>query len=103
MPKTWFALIAGALLVCSALPPALAQDDDGAAGPTQPWRIILEQQLRQEKNCDFQKLILFDEFKRGNETVIEGKVQCIDGREFNFARPHEHQKFQIELCEPTIC
>lgn len=71
-------------------------------GEGSPWRMVLEQQLK-EKACDMMELLMFDEFKSGDETVIEGKVSCQDGRQFNFSRPHPHSKFKIDLCEPAVC
>ena len=68
-----------------------------------PWRILLEQQLLVEKTCDLLEVLLFDEFKREGETVLEGKISCVDGRKFDFLRRREHQKFEFDLCEPAVC
>jgi len=68
-----------------------------------PWRILLEQQLRAEKGCDLNEVLIYDEIKKNNVTVLEGKISCLDGRMFDFIRPQEHQKFELDLCEPAVC
>lgn len=68
-----------------------------------PWRIVLEQQLKAEKGCDMRELYFFNELELGETTVIEGKIACIDGRDFDFSRPRAHQKFELRLCERTLC
>lgn len=68
-----------------------------------PWRLILKTQLAAEKNCDLNEVLVYREIPLGDETAIEGRVSCIDGREFDFNRKRKHQKFTIELCEPTVC
>jgi hypothetical protein len=76
---------------------------EGPPPTTTPWRILLEQQLRQEKTCDLNEVILFDEYQKDGETVVEGKISCIDGRRFDFLRKRPHQKFEIDLCAPAVC
>lgn len=78
-------------------------DDSNPPAAGLPWRMVLEQQLRAEKSCDLRELFYFNEFQLGDDNVIEGKVACIDGREFDFSRPREHQKFELKLCERTVC
>ena len=70
---------------------------------TRPWRLVLEQQLLSEKSCGLLEVLLFDEFKKEEETILEGKVACVDGRKFDFLRRRLHQKFEFNLCEPAVC
>ncbi len=80
----------------------LAQDKD-LAPSAQPWRVVLAQQLRREKNCDLNELLYFNEMELGGDVALDGRVTCIDGRMYDFSRPRVHQKFEIRLCEPTVC
>jgi len=82
---------------------AAAQEEAPPVVNGVPWRLVLEQQLRQEKTCDLNEVLMFDELKREGETVLEGKISCIDGRQFDFKRLHEHQKFELDLCQPAVC
>jgi hypothetical protein len=67
------------------------------------WRILLGQQLKAEKNCDFKDVVTVHELPLGDEIAIDGRAACHDGREYNFSRKRKHQKFVIELCEPAVC
>ena len=42
-------------------------------------------------------------FELAGDTVIEGRVRCLDGREFDFTRPKPHLKFELRLCQPAVC
>jgi hypothetical protein len=68
-----------------------------------PWRVLLQQQLRAVKSCDLMEVLTYSELDLGDHKVLEGRISCIDGREFTFTRPRPHQKFEFELCEPTVC
>jgi hypothetical protein len=67
------------------------------------WRVLLRQQLVAEKACDLDEVLAFNQMKLGDEIAIEGRISCIDGREFNFSRKGLTQKFLIRLCEPSVC
>lgn len=98
--------LAHRLVVAAAalsLPALLAAQEEPPLIDSQPWRILLEQQLHAEKACDLLEVLLFDEFVREGETILEGKISCADGRSFDFVRPHTHQKFELDLCEPAVC
>lgn len=97
-----------AFLVLSAAlaSPAAGQDPSDPATPPaseSPWRIILKDQIKNEKNCDLNEVLTFQEIPIGDDVGLDGRVSCIDGREFNITRKRSHQKFTIELCEPTVC
>jgi hypothetical protein len=88
-------------LVCAALAaPAAADDPPGAESP---WRIVLEGQLKKEKGCDLNEVMSFQEVPIGDDVGLDGRVSCFDGREFTFTRKKKHQKFTIEICEPSVC
>lgn len=67
------------------------------------WRILLGQQLKAEKDCDLKEVITMNEMQLGGEVALDGRISCIDGREFNFTRKRPHEKFHIELCDPLVC
>lgn len=68
-----------------------------------PWKPILEQQLHKDKGCEVNYYTNVREFDLANETVIEVKAHCIDGREFNAVRSKPHLPFEITICQPTYC
>jgi hypothetical protein len=68
-----------------------------------PWRMLLQQQIKAAKACDLLDVLTYQEFVLGDQKVLEGRVSCIDGREFTFTRRRPHQSFEFELCEPTVC
>jgi hypothetical protein len=89
-----------ALLTATAL--AAASQPAGAEIDSS-MRILLGQQLKAEKNCDFREVLTYHELPLGDEVAVDGRASCLDGREYNFSRKRPHQKFDIELCEPTVC
>lgn len=98
-----FAILAlSAALAAPAVGQGTSGQDDPPANES-PWRIILKDQLLHEKNCGLNEVLTFQEVPLGDDSGLDGRVSCIDGREFNFTRKRKHQKFTIELCEPTVC
>jgi hypothetical protein len=67
------------------------------------WRILLRQQLKAEKNCDLNEVLMYHELPLGDTVALDGRTSCIDGREFNFSRKRPHQKFDIQICQPAVC
>ncbi len=67
------------------------------------WRILLRQQLKAEKNCDLNEVLMYHELPLGDALALDGRTSCVDGREFNFSRKRPHQKFDIQLCQPAVC
>lgn len=90
------------LLAVFAVSPTLAEDDPLAPNEG-PWRIVLKDQLKSEKACDLNEVLAYQEVPLGNDTGVDGRVSCFDGREFNFTRKGKHQKFSIEVCSPSVC
>lgn len=106
--RRFMAAVAVGLLASAVLgfvPPSQAGD----AGPdVQPpsdarWRLLLKDQLKSEKNCDLLEVLTYSELKVGDEISISGKISCVDGRQYDYSRPRPHQKFEVRLCEPSVC
>lgn len=99
--------MAGIFGVILAVVPVTAQpvaaQDSPAPVEEGPWRLVLKAQLKQEKGCDLNEVLTYQEIPLGDDVAVQGKVSCIDNREFDFSRNRKHQKFRIELCEPTVC
>lgn len=106
--KTRIAVLALAVgLVAGSL--GLASEDDPAAEPKMSppadarWRLVLKDQLKVEKNCDLLDVLTYSELKIGDEIAISGKISCVDGRQYDYSRQRPHQKFEVQLCEPSVC
>ncbi|MCB1527515.1 MAG: hypothetical protein KDJ45_07430 [Hyphomicrobiaceae bacterium] len=67
------------------------------------WQSILGLQLKTEFNCDFDKVLFDREVEVAGKMSLEGRARCLDGREFDFSRAAEHEKFDVRLCTPTVC
>ncbi len=85
-----------------ALMVGLASPAFGADSDTS-WQTVLQQMLVSEKKCQFRELLWVREVPLAGYTGLEGRVRCVDGREFDFTRPRPHMKFEIQLCQPTVC
>jgi hypothetical protein len=75
----------------------------GLAAAVEPWQQVLAQQLGSEQKCVLTSTYNVQEWPLGSEMVLSGKARCYDGREFDFSQKKNHLKFEIKLCEPTIC
>jgi hypothetical protein len=67
------------------------------------WKVPLRQQLLDERNCELKSFLFIRSFRLAGDKVLEGRVACYDGREFDFTRPRPHAKFKLRLCLPTAC
>lgn|SRR5512134_2217141 len=65
--------------------------------------VLLRGQLEQGYNCDLAQILAMREIPIGNDTGVEGRVRCTDAREYDFSRSRAGQRFEIRLCQPTIC
>jgi hypothetical protein len=100
-------------IVCAALLVALAasllrapaaEASNRAADRYIPvWEITLQQQLLGERRCQLASVLYTRDFKEAGHRVLEGRVRCHDGREFDFTRPQPHAPFSIRLCQPAAC
>lgn len=100
--KKRMGLVAVPLLAIAYLTPqtdAIAQ-----AKKTPPvWELALKVQLKSERQCDLARVISVRAFKLAGEEALEGRVRCVDTREFDFSRPKKHEKFELRLCAPATC
>lgn len=78
--------------------PSIAQQ-----GERDPWLVVLRQQLRQSHNCTLAEVLFVRELPLGQDFGVEGRVSCLEGREYDFTRQRAHQKFDIRLCLPVVC
>jgi hypothetical protein len=67
------------------------------------WKTVLERQLVAEKKCELAHYVYVREIEVGGEPRIDGRVRCLDQREFEFTRLKPHQKFEISSCAPAVC
>lgn len=67
------------------------------------WEIVLRQQLNDEKQCQLNFMTNIRKFELAGNQIIEGRIHCVDGRQYDFTRPKVHQKFEIRVCMPTVC
>ncbi|MEW5962418.1 MAG: hypothetical protein AB1749_02545 [Pseudomonadota bacterium] len=67
------------------------------------WQALLKLQLKQSYNCDLATILYVRDVPVGNLTSMEGRIRCIDEREFEFSRMRSHEKFTIHLCQPAVC
>lgn len=94
---------------CSAVLAALALAALAGVGAgisahaEESWQVALRLQLDEEKRCRLEAYISVRELPADAVGGIEGRIRCVDGREFDFTRPRTHQKFDIRLCQPAVC
>lgn len=67
------------------------------------WQVLLKLQLQEQQRCTLERVVSMREVPIGKSVGVEGRVRCMDGREFDFSREREHQKFTIRLCQPAVC
>lgn len=67
------------------------------------WEVLLKAQLQEQQRCDLERVISMREVPLGSSVGIEGRIKCADGREFDFKREREHERFTIRLCQPAVC
>ena len=99
---TRWCCFAGAMFILAVSSPQGAQgEENNSTAPT--WQGVLALQLKDGHRCDFDKVLFDRDIDVGGRTTKEGRVRCLDGREFDFSRPSTHEKFDIRLCQPTVC
>lgn len=92
----WSTLPAAIVLGALSILPAFAAEEE-------TWMTLLRLQLEQSYNCAMDKMLFFRETPLGHSVSLEGRVRCLDQREFDFSRPRATEKFEIRLCLPTVC
>lgn len=108
--KSLFAKAASAVVVGHVALFAMAQavsseekksDDDLKLNPAQ--ETLLRSQLTEHYKCELEKVLFIRKFEIGKDTKLEGRILCTDQREVDFTQASPHQKFQLRLCQPTVC
>ena len=104
-PKRFRIALATAALCGLAIAAALGTPEAAAeeAKPAPQWQSILAIQLSDTYKCDRDKILFFREVPVGDTQSTEGRVRCLDGREYDFSRDRGHEKFTVRLCQPTVC
>jgi hypothetical protein len=97
--------LAPPLLACVALCAALmsAPASPGAVELETSALALLRGQLEQTYNCDLAQILTLREVPVGDTVGIEGRARCADAREYDFSRSRAGQRFEIRLCQPTVC
>lgn len=75
----------------------------GGAEAAESWEVLLKSQLTEQQRCVLDKIISMRQIPIGAAVGLEGRIKCTDGREFDFKRDREHEKFTIRLCQPAVC
>lgn len=87
--------LALALAPVLALPAAAAEEEE--------WRGVLRQQLLSQYGCRLDRFVFERQVPRGADHARDGRIQCADGREIDYTQPNILLKFELRLCQPTVC
>lgn len=93
------ALVGACAVVALAIAPVAACAEE----PASSWMTLLKLQLRDGYNCAFESFLNWRHVPLGSGVGTEGRVRCLDRREYEFSRAREHEKFVIRLCQPSVC
>lgn len=75
----------------------------GTATAEDEWRAVLRQQLQSQYGCRLDRFVFERQVPLGSDITREGRIQCADGREVDYAQPNILLKFELRLCAPTVC
>jgi hypothetical protein len=92
------AVVAMAQSAVSEEKPAGAEAELNAAQET-----LLRSQLEEHYKCELGEILFLRKFELGGDTKLEGRVRCTDQREVDFTQNNPHLKFELRLCQPTVC
>lgn len=79
----------------------LAIAEPALAAPS--WEAILRAQLMKERSCQMVKLSNVRSYELAGRHVLEARVQCSDGREYDVIRRDTHRRFEFEPCPRQYC
>ncbi len=99
--SAWICLVLALVIVSVAGTHSAQAEEPTASTPT--WQGVLALQLKDEYRCDLDKVLFDRDLDAGGRSSKEGRIRCLDGREFDFSRPSTHEKFDLHLCQPTVC
>lgn len=91
------------VLAAAGVPASLSADEAKTAELTVAQRTLLELQLDERYKCELDKILFSREIDVGGETRIEGRIRCTDQREIDFTQQHTNERFELRLCQPTVC
>ena len=83
--------------------PGSADQSRNPTSVNEPWVTVLKMQLKESANCVVERILFARELKLGQDVGLEGRVHCVDNREYDFTRRKPHLKFELRLCQPTVC
>lgn len=69
-----------------------------ADGDEASWMPALRHVRAHEEKCKLGEVLW-----RREVPILEGRARCVDGREFDFTQRRPHMKFDVRLCQPTVC
>ncbi|MCL4764638.1 MAG: hypothetical protein KJZ80_00210 [Hyphomicrobiaceae bacterium] len=88
---------------CAAALMLLLPGPGQGADGEESWMPALRHVLASEKKCDMGDILWSREVPVGSSVTLEGRIRCLDGREFDFTRLRPHMKFDVRLCQPSVC
>jgi hypothetical protein len=75
----------------------------GQGAVSETWMPVLRLQLARSHNCTLERVMFVRETPLAGDVGLDGRVRCIEGREYDFSRQRAHQAFEIRLCQPAVC
>ncbi len=82
---------------------AIAVAISATALADEPWLTVLKGQLNKEKGCQLEHVVESRSVPIAGTVLREGRVRCVDGREYDFTQPSAHGKFEFKACQPAVC
>lgn len=67
------------------------------------WAPALEQQLQADEGCKVLYMINVKEYRLLDHDIVEARVHCTDGRNFDVIRRERQLPFEINACRPVLC
>ncbi|MEQ8825506.1 MAG: hypothetical protein RIC14_14140 [Filomicrobium sp.] len=93
-------LLAGSAMLTAISNSAVAEGDFKLQ---QAQETLLRTQLLDSYKCDLDRVLFVRRFELGEGTKTEGRIICTDQREIDFVQQNSNERFQLELCQPTVC
>ncbi len=74
-----------------------------AAEDSAEWRLALQQQLLNEKQCELNYLTNLKVQTLGAIESIEARAHCMSGQAYDIKSMHGTNEFEIRECGITVC
>ncbi|MCH9806245.1 MAG: hypothetical protein K0U74_00780 [Alphaproteobacteria bacterium] len=97
----WQAVLVGACVIAGAVASQPARSEGVELSPAQ--KTLLELQLKESYKCVLGKVLFAREVEVGGTVKLDGRAQCTDEREVDFTQASPNAKFELSLCQPTVC